>query len=119
MDIKITTAGLDVVASGFINSSGDDPVRFEIPGEPLLFIQFNLKRQKGLAAKWEVADGVGHFTVTGDNLDDYGSSIPIKVATVSNREFYLSFRVNSFKDPDSFTLAYTFYLGREADEQPV
>lgn len=118
--MQITSGKYSVVTTGCINSDRDNPIAFEFPeGEPKLRLRFEINRTSSDPRfDWVVDDsGVAVVTAHGDDHDHFGHSTPQLIGTYKGRDLLMSLRINTYPEPFSYTLFYTFYTGDEANDE--
>ena len=114
--LKQKSAGKDIIATGSVHTFNNKNLELDISGLQLIF-EFH-RDSEGQRIKKEIVDGkklklnVFNF----DNSLGTGTTTPMAIGTINNRQMYLSFIVHSMSQESSKLVTYTFFLGEEVNE---
>ncbi len=115
--MRITSGGLEHYSSGAVESNGASPIELElVDDEGALVIVVSVEKKDGeerrLTFSPESSTRLNVVFVNTKGSLNFGQG-PTKIGTMSKRELYASFRVNTIGDYSSFILYYSIYLGKE------
>ncbi|WP_456016535.1 DUF6864 domain-containing function [Pseudomonas fluorescens] len=117
VEIKIRSAGKDVIASGSAHTFDDKSLELEIAG---LFLEFELlddnegqRIEREIKSHTDLKLKIYNF----NNSLGTGTATPIYLGVISDRKLYLSFIVHALKKESSKLITYTFFLGEPVNEQ--
>lgn len=117
VEIKIRSAGKDVIASGSAHTFDDKSLELEIAG---LFLEFELlddnegqRIEREIKSPTDLKLKIYNF----NNSLGTGTATPIYLGVISDRKLYLSFIVHTLKKESSKLITYTFFLGESVNEQ--
>ncbi|MGU9821973.1 DUF6864 domain-containing function [Pseudomonas sp. LF090] len=117
VEIKIRSAGKDVIASGSAHTFDDKSLELEIAG---LFLEFELlddnegqRIEREIKSHTDLKLKIYNF----NNSLGTGTATPIYLGVISDRKLYLSFIVHALKKESSKLITYTFFLGESVNEQ--
>lgn len=113
IEVKIKSAGKDVVSSGSCHTFDNKNLEVEIAG--LRFIFEFLSDSEGQRIEKEVANetSLKLKVYNFDNSLGTGTTNPIPMGTVSGRRLYMSFLVHTLSKESSKLFTYTFFLGED------
>ncbi len=114
MPVRLRTSGKDIIASGTAITFHNDNLEVHIAQFVFIFNFINEGTEQKINFR---SEGPTRLVIELFNFNSSlgtGSSSPVKLGTLVNRELFLTFVVTSFSPSASKVVHYTFMLGEPA-----